>query len=702
MRRRSAVALVMVLTLVAVTCKRNPGTAVPVPTTVTLSPVSFLLAALAATQQLTATVRDQNGAVMTGVGITWSSDNGLVATVNSSGLVTAAGNGGTTIRAAAGAIEGTATVTVAQAVTQLLKLQGDGQTGTVNTALPVQLIVRANDANGNPVANVAVTLAVTQGGGSLGGTAGATGTNGQTAPVTWTLGTTAGTAHQATASASGAPSAAFAATAQAGPAASAAIQAGNGQTGPSGLALPIDAAVIVRDQFANAVANVGVSFAATLGGGSVNSGAATTGSNGVATVGDWILGAPGPNELTATVTGSGITGNPVVFSATATAAGAPASVAVFAGNNQTGLAGFALNTRPAVIVRDAAMAPVPNVTVDYAVTSGGGNVTGASVLTGADGVARVGSWTVQLGANTVSATVQAAGVAGNPVSFAATGAAQAFNIDVRFLTAVSAGARAAFDSAEARWERMLYGELSDIALNVPAGTCAGVSVPAVNETVDDLLIFVRLDSIDGPLNQLGSAGPCRIRTADTLPVLGAMRFDTADVATFLAQGLFDEIVMHEMGHVLGFGTLWPLKSLIVGPSQSGGPDPHFVGPAAIAAFDANGGAGYGAGAKVPVENTGGAGTADGHWRESVFDRELMTGFLDGGVTNPLSVISIASLADVGYLRTNNAAAEAYVVANPLSLHAGGGPKISLGRDIAWGPLVFVDAAGRVRGTWVPR
>jgi hypothetical protein len=106
---------------------------------------------------------------------------------------------------------------------------------------------------------------------------------------------------------------------------------------------------------------------------------------------------------------------------------------------------------------------------------------------------------------------------------------------------------------------------------------------------------------------------------------------------------------------------------------------------------------------VPVENTGGPGTADGHWRESVFDRELMTGTLDGGVANPLSVISLASMADIEYRRVNYAAADAYVVANPLGLVAeGGGVNITLGNDIAWGPLVLVDPAGRVRGIWVPR
>ena len=55
----------------------------------------------------------------------------------------------------------------------------------------------------------------------------------------------------------------------------------------------------------------------------------------------------------------------------------------------------------------------------------------------------------------------------------------------------------------------------------------------------------------------------------------------------------------------------------------------------------------GSGESVPVANTGGPGTADGHWRESVFDNELMTGYLDSG-DNPLSAITVGSLGDIGY------------------------------------------------------
>jgi hypothetical protein len=66
-----------------------------------------------------------------------------------------------------------------------------------------------------------------------------------------------------------------------------------------------------------------------------------------------------------------------------------------------------------------------------------------------------------------------------------------------------------------------------------------------------------------------------------------------------------------------------------------------------------------------VENTGGPGTRDSHWRETVHNAELMTGWIEGGgVANPLSEITIASMADMGYL-VDMTAADPYVLFNPL-------------------------------------
>jgi hypothetical protein len=373
------------------------------------------------------------------------------------------------------------------------------------------------------------------------------------------------------------------------------------------------------------------------------------------------------------------------------------SVVVSAGNGQTGLVGFALNVAPAVLVRNAANAPVANAQVTFAVAGGGGGVTGADATTNVNGIATVGSWTVQLGTNSLTATVAGAGITGNPVTFTATGAQAAYDIDVRFLTPTSPSRSAAFTNSAARWATLIYGNVPNIPVNLSAGAC-GPNSPALNETIDDIVIFATVDSIDGPGNILGQAGPCFIRNSGKLPLLGAMIFDSADVAQLEQDGQFELVILHEMGHVLGFGTVWTDLGLLVG---EGGSDPHLVGTQAIAAFNRAGGQSYTAGAKVPVENCCGSGTRDAHWREIVLVNELMTGFLDAGA-NPLSVISTASMGDLGYV-VNYAASDPYTVVNPVAaFRARPRPPRELKHDILRVPLVEVDAAGRAVQVHPPR
>jgi hypothetical protein len=67
---------------------------------------------------------------------------------------------------------------------------------------------------------------------------------------------------------------------------------------------------------------------------------------------------------------------------------------------------------------------------------------------------------------------------------------------------------------------------------------------------------------------------------------------------------------------------------------------------------------------VPVENNGVPGTADGHWRETTFQSELMTGYASAGVM-PLSAITVGGLADLGYV-VNPLAADPFHVPAPSS------------------------------------
>lgn len=280
-----------------------------------------------------------------------------------------------------------------------------------------------------------------------------------------------------------------------------------------------------------------------------------------------------------------------------------------------------------------------------------------------------------------------------------------FDIELRYVgTQPTASQRAVFNDAVAFWRSAIIGDLADFTADIAAGDCGGVDAPQVQETIDDLLIFVEFQDIDGSGGTLGSAAPCWLRSSTLHPFMGGMAFDNADIANLESNGGLESTIRHEMGHVLGFGTLWGqgFFELLVNPSDTAsggtlGADAHFNGPLAIAAFDGGGGSAY-SGGKVPVENdsdTYGSGSLDGHWREGVMATELMTPSLNGGVSNPTSLITIQSLADMGY-EVNTAAAESYTVTNPLNALLGP-PRstIWLGNDIARSPIGIMDQDGRV-------
>jgi len=398
-------------------------------------------------------VRDQFNNLVQGASVTFAVTAGGGAVVpttavstNASGLATAtswtlgtsAGTSNNTLTAtvAGGGITGnpvtfTASATAGSPASVVLSA-GNNQSATVNSAVATSPRVLVRDAFNNPVQGASVTFAVTGGGGSvLPTTAISTDASGQAAVTSWTLGTAAGTNNNtlsATVTGSGITNnpITFTASATAGAAASIAISLGNNQSATVNTAVATDPQVIVRDQFNNPVSGHSVTFQVLSGGGAVvPTTAITTNASGLATVTSWTLGTSAGtnnNTLRAQAAGSGISNNPVTFTASATA-GAPASVAVSLGNNQSAIVNTAVATDPQVLVRDAFNNPVPGASVNFAVTGGGGSVTGGSQTTNGSGLATVTSWTLGTSAgtnnNTLSATVTGSGIANNPITFTA-------------------------------------------------------------------------------------------------------------------------------------------------------------------------------------------------------------------------------------------------------------------------------------------
>ncbi|WP_419942520.1 leishmanolysin-related zinc metalloendopeptidase [Candidatus Palauibacter sp.] len=279
-----------------------------------------------------------------------------------------------------------------------------------------------------------------------------------------------------------------------------------------------------------------------------------------------------------------------------------------------------------------------------------------------------------------------------------------FDIQLGFTSSVSASARGVIREAASTWESILANtELSDVNFNRRV-SCGGVTTTGAVGTVDDLLILFTAESIDGPRGSLGYAGPCTVRTSNSLPIVGRVVLDSEDIDRIPATtGLLD-LVIHEIAHVLGFGLLWDDFGLLADPSSvTPGADTHFTGAGAIAAFNAAGGASY-TGAKVPVDNEEPG--PDGHWRASIFRGEAMSPAQFLSRREPLSAITIESLADLGYT-VAAALADPYSVSLPdippgRPVQAEAGRIIYLGDDILRMPIQVVDDEGRVLRVIPPR
>jgi hypothetical protein len=224
--------------------------------------------------------------------------------------------------------------------------------------------------------------------------------------------------------------------------------------------------------------------------------------------------------------------------------------------------------------------------------------------------------------------------------------APSFEIKIRFLGGLNETQQQAFRLASQRWAQI-------VSADVPA-----VETPDAG-LVNDVLIDARAVAVDSVEGDFGQAGPTFVRSTSLIPARGIMEFHMADLRQMESDGSLVNVIIHEMGHVLGIGTLWKLHGLVKG---AGTKHPVFTGRQAMAAY--SGLLGTPEPQEVPLSNIGDPATREGHWRESVFDHELMAGFLDAGI-NPISRLTLASLEDIGY-HINPGAADSYRL--PTVLH----------------------------------
>ena len=430
-------------------------------------------------------------------------------------------------------------------------------------------------------------------------------------------------------------------------------------SGAAGLALPSAPTFAVTDAAGNSLSGVAVSVAVTAGGGALAS-APTSSAKGATPIGTWTLGkTAGLNTVTVTVAGL----TPVVITATGIP-GAPAALTIVSGNNQFAFAGTPLPLPATLQVADQFGNAIPASRVVFTVSAGGGSLRGSStVISDANGTVTTPQW--KLGNLAVPQALSAASgvLSASVLAFVTTN----FSPSLRFFgPPVDPSIQDAFTRAVQRAQGMITGglELVNVRnLNV-AANCGVTGVAPLTETVSDVIIFATVKPIDGVGKILGSSGPCYIRDPSNLPVVGVMTFDVADFQGLVNDGRLDEVVLHEMQHVFGFGTLWSRFGLIINAAT---PLTAYTGMQGILGCQASGGGMGICLPAIPLENLGGPGTRDGHWRRSIFGNELMTGFVGPvGLQMPFSAMTIGALADLGYIVNANVN-DSYTAGSALAL-----------------------------------
>jgi hypothetical protein len=234
------------------------------------------------------------------------------------------------------------------------------------------------------------------------------------------------------------------------------------------------------------------------------------------------------------------------------------------------------------------------------------------------------------------------------------------------LEPVSASIEPTVQAAIARWEAIINGDLHIDTIPVgfyQPGDCGGWGRAAEGAFIDDFFLITNIRALPGTV--LGQATVCGVRYDDETSVIGILTLNSTQLASLEAKQA-ENVTFHEIGHTLGFGVLWGefvADNHCVSLEQIG--QPEFLGPLAVKAWQDTGRPG-----NPPIEDTGGGGTVCSHWKKSIFKTELMTGFIEpAGVTQQVSAITIASMADLGF-KVNMARADPFVPAGaPASLQA---------------------------------
>jgi len=274
--------------------------------------------------------------------------------------------------------------------TNLLANSTQNQGGTVGAAVATPPSVKVTDINGNAVSGVAVSFAVTAGGGAIVPiVAVVTNGSGIATLTSWTLGTAVGL-NTVTASVGGLtpPSLAFNATSVAGAVARVVVETEPSASAQSGVVFAQQPAARLADTYGNPISTSGTAIVASLtsGSGTLNGTKTVNTVGGVATYSNLSITGPAGPYRVRFASGALI---PDTSEVVTIGSGVAAKLAVVIQPSASAPSGATFPQQPQVQVQDAAGNPVAGVrSITAAIASGGGSLGGtATISTDASGLA---------------------------------------------------------------------------------------------------------------------------------------------------------------------------------------------------------------------------------------------------------------------------------------------------------------------------
>ncbi|THF88586.1 hypothetical protein E7T09_05165 [Deinococcus sp. KSM4-11] len=235
-------------------------------------------------------------------------------------------------------------------------------------------------------------------------------------------------------------------------------------------------------------------------------------------------------------------------------------------------------------------------------------------------------------------------------------AATPFQIEVRMLgRPLTSSQRKTVDEAMTRVSSLITSSFVPVQVDEDARACDR-ALPAVHELARHLIIYVNVTRLGRDL--YADSTPCDLHDGTYLPIYALIDLNSTGLNDLSHADLLDTMI-HETLHALGVGTLWTSDTRV---SISGDQDDtrfirkvgrtyYYTAPRGLAAYRALGGQ---ATPGIPLDPDA------GHWAGNAVCSEILSGTAGDytGRVNPISVLTLAALQDLGY-GVNLAAASAF-------------------------------------------